>query len=109
MFESLNKKRTIREGINTEEMEFKPISEFIGKVVKVDGFFFTEGNYGTQVVVVGNGCKINVPKRYADEFKKIEDDYKMLKAVLEGHLALTNITEIETKQGDTVVFDFADC
>ena len=57
-FESLNKsgKRTIKEGIDTEKMSFVPLKDYIGKELKLDGFFFTDkGKYGKQVVVIADG------------------------------------------------------
>lgn len=109
MFEKFNKNvKTIREGVNTDDMEFVKLEEFIGQTVKVDGFFFTEGNYGEQVVVVGNGYLINMPTRCVEDFHEIEGEEKMLYAVLNGHLALTNIREKQAKAGMTTIFDYTD-
>ena len=109
MFNEYNYKRTVREGIDTDKMEFLPIKNFIGQDVLVDGFFFTEGRFGRQVVVVGNGYKINLPSRSTEVFQKIANDPKQLKAVLTGHLKLTNIKIKDTRNGTTTVFDFTDC
>ena len=109
MFNEYNYKSTVREGIDTDKMEFLPIKNFVGKDVLVDGFFFTEGRYGKQVVVVGNGHKINLPSRSTEIFKKIANDPELLKAVLTGHLKLTNIKIKGTRNGTTTIFDFADC
>lgn len=105
-FESLNTvyAKTVRDGIDTEKMEFVPIKEFCGKKIKVDGFFFTEGQYGTQVVVVGNGCKINMPKRCVEIFEKIRDNELALKSLLEGHLVIEDIQMKDTKSGTTTIF-----
>lgn len=108
MFEKLNKRSTVREDIDTQTMEFKPLKDFCGTKIKVDGFFFTEGRYGTQVVVVGNGYLINMPKRAAEQFEKIAADDKMLDAVLAGKLEIKHIKMLETKNGQTVAYDFAD-
>ena len=63
MFNELNNgRRTVKEGIDTKKYVFVPLRDFIGKVIKVDGFFFTNSKYGKQAVVVGNGCNINMPK-----------------------------------------------
>ena len=45
-FEDLNtsSKKTIRDGITLDGMAFVPLKDFIGKELKVDGFFFTNGN-----------------------------------------------------------------
>lgn len=112
MFNELNKvyKDTVREGIDTMSMEFKPLKDFEGKTLKVDGFFFTKGKYGRQVVVVANGYKVNMPKRAVKTFKSIEANDFMLKAVMEGKLEIINIKEIETSSGnDTVSFELHDC
>ena len=110
MFEKLNTKvQTVRDGVNTEEMEFAGLKEFAGKTVNVDGFFFTKGQYGEQVVVVGNGYKINMPERCVEEFKQIRDNAELLNAVLEGHLCLKNIKRKATNKGVTYIFDYADC
>ena len=104
-----NYKSTVREGIDTDKMDFLPIKNFVGQDVLVDGFFFTEGRYGRQVVVVGNGYKINLPSRSTEVFQKIANDQEQLKAVLTGHLKLTNIKIKDTRNGTTTIFDFADC
>ena len=109
MFNEYNYKSTVREGIDTDAMEFLPIKNFVGQEIRVDGFFFTQGRYGEQVVVVGNGYKINIPSRNAEIFHKIASDSEQLKAVLTGHLKLTNIKIKNTKNGTTTIFDFADC
>ena len=109
MFNEYNYKRTVREGIDTDAMEFLPIKNFVGQEVRVDGFFFTQGRYGEQVVVVGNGYKINIPSRSAEVFHKIANDQEQLNAVLTGHLKLTNIKMKDTKNGTTTIFDFTDC
>ena len=111
MFESYNVQRqTVREGVDTDSMEFKPISEFVGQEIKVDGFFFTtKGKYGKQVVVVGNGSLINMPKRAVEVFEKIADNDTQLQAVLNGHLKLIDIKPISTKNGPSTVYKFADC
>lgn len=108
LFDELNNnaRRTIKENIDLGTMEFKPLKEFVGQVVKVDGFFYTNGKYGKQVVVVGNGCKINVPSREVAKFERIEESDDMLKAMMEGHLILTNIVERNTRNGTTVFFKY---
>ena len=109
MFNEYNYKSTVREGIDTDKMDFLPIKNFVGQEILVDGFFFTEGRYGRQVVVVGNGYKINLPSRSTEVFQKIAENEEQLKAVLDGHLKLTNIKVKDTRNGTTTVFDFADC
>ena len=100
-------KKTVREGINTQDLKFVPLKDFIGKEVKVDGFFFTKGRYGDQVVVVGEGANINIPKRFTDTFKAFRDNNEDLTAILNGGMKLVNIRELDAKEGKTVTFDFA--
>lgn len=112
MFNELNKQytSTVKDGIDTDAMEYAPLSDFVGKTVKVDGFFFTKSKYGEQVVVVGNGYKINMPKRATETFKGIRSNEEQLKAVLAGHLELINITPVTAKNGnDTVAYELHDC
>ena len=109
MFEDLNNKegiKTVKDGIDTKKMEFVNLKNFIGKTVKVDGFFFTKSKYGEQVVVVGEGSLINIPKRYVDDFKAIRDNSEKLNAVLNGGLSLGYIEEFDGKNGKTVKFKF---
>ena len=109
MFDSLNKfRKTVMDGVDTSEMEFKPLKDFCGKVVNVNGFFFTDGKFGKQVVVVGNGYLINMPQRAVESFEEIESDEDMLNAVLDGKLAIRDIHMIDTKNGVTVAYKFAD-
>lgn len=110
IFSNLNSKSTIRSDISLEGMEFKPLKDFIGDEIKVDGFYFNnKSKYGEQVVVVGNGCCINMPGWAVDGFKTIRDNAEQLSAVLEGHLKLTDIKEVATKNGTTVSFTYSEC
>lgn len=107
LFEKLNvKSRTVREGVDLSTLEFRPLKNYIGQQIAVDGFFFTDGKYGRQVVVVGNGAKINLPSRYVEKFEMIEADAEMLQAVLDGKLILADIKAIATNNGNTTVFEF---
>lgn len=110
MFGELNKKaRTVKEGIDSRDYEFKKLSEFVGQTINVDGFFFTTGKYGKAVVVVGNGYNINMPSRAVDQFEVIYNDEQMVAGVLAGHLQITNIKSIEAKNGKTIAYDLKDC
>ena len=109
-FSNLNKgtKKTIKDGINLDNMgDFQPLKNFIGKEIPVDGFFFTKSKFGEQVVLVGLGSKINLPKRYTEEFKQIRDNDEALSDIIAGHLKLVNIREIDSTNGKTVTFDYA--
>lgn len=113
MFKELNSTRTIKEGIKLEDLDFRKLKEFAGKTLKVDGFFFTNGDYGKQLVVVARddegGYKVNMPNRAIDQFESIKADKEMLKAVLEGHLEITDIAEQKVGRGITTVYTLSDC
>ena len=109
MFNELNRgKKTVADNVDTTNMEFKPLKDFVGKKVSVDGFFFTNGNYGKQVVIIGNGCLINMPSRAVEQFEVIYNNDKMLNAVLAGKLELINIKPIDTKNGSTTAYTLSD-
>ena len=109
MFAEMNYQNTVREDVDTESMEFVKLSKFIGKEVKVDGFFFTNGKYGKSVVIVGEGYKINAPSHAVTIFENIAADPEKVKAVLAGGLKLIDIAELDTGKGNpTVTFRLAD-
>jgi len=100
LFEKYNKSvSTIREGIDLQAMQFVKLAAFEGKTVKVDGFFFTNGDYGKQVVVVGNGYKINMPARAVEQFESIQNTPEELQAVLDGKLLITDIHALKKTTG----------
>lgn len=103
-FNKLNKRSTVREGIDTQEMDFKPLKVFCGQKIKCDGFFFTDGKYGKQVVVVGNGCLINMPTRAVEQFEEIAENAEAVDAVLAGHLMIKDIKMIDTRNGNTTAY-----
>lgn len=115
MFENLNKsfENTVKEGINTKELDFIALKELVGATVEVDGFFFNDkGRYGRQVVVVGHKkgsdieWLINMPARYVEQFEMINSDPAMIESVLNGGLRLEDIEMIDTKNGMTVACKF---
>lgn len=108
LFEKFNRGRNgvIKENVKLEEMQFKKLKDFKGETLNVDGYFFTNGDYGLQVCAIANGCKINLPKRAVDMFIAIDNDEEMKKAVEDGRLIITNIDEIKTKKGMTTSFEF---
>lgn len=109
MFKELNSKRTIREGIDLAELPFAKLSEYEGKTLKVDGYFFTDGDYGKQVVIVANGAKVNMPNRAVRIFEDIDRSPEMIEAILTGHLLITDIAPSKTKRGMTTSFTLEDC
>lgn len=111
MFNEKNNKyaKTVREGVDTKNMSFAPLKDFVGRDIIVDGFFFTDGKYGKQCVVVSrDGVLVNMPKRYSAEFEDFAKNEEELNAILDGHLALANVRMIDTKNGTTVCFDYKD-
>lgn len=111
MFNELNKttRSTVKEGVDLQDMQFVKLRDFVGQNLTVDGFFFTNGDYGKQVVLVAGGYKINLPARYVEVFEEIQSSDEMIDAIFAGHLKIDNIHNIKTKQGFTTVFDFEDC
>lgn len=109
LFEQLNQNsvKTIRQGVDLSTLAFKPIKDFIGQDIHVDGFFFTDGRFGRQVVVVGNGAKINLPARYVKVFELVQDSPELLQGVLDGRMLLKNVKETNTRNGSTTTFEFA--
>lgn len=109
-FESLNMRRTVKEGIDTNQLEFKALKEFCGDVLLCQGFFFTDGKYGEQVVVVavsaetGEFFLVNMPKRSVEQFKQIADNPEAVAAVLDDKLILTDIKMADTKNGTTTIY-----
>ena len=98
---------TVREGIDTNNMEFKPLKDFCGETVKCNGFFFTYGQYGKQVVVVGDEYLINMPQRAVKQFEYIENDFDAMDEILKGNVVIKDIEIIETKRGNTTKYKFA--
>lgn len=108
IFDSVNtSKKTVMDGVDTEDMEFVKLREFVGQKVPTKGFFFTNGGkFGKSVVVVGESVLINMPNWTVPKFETIEASETMMKAVLSGKMALDNIREIPTDKGNpTVLFD----
>lgn len=109
MFAEMNYQNTVREGIDTESMEFVKLAKFIGKEVHVDGFFFTNGKFGKSLVIVGEGYKINAPAHAVGLFETIATDPEKVRGVLNGGLKLVDIAELDTGKGNpTVTFKLAD-
>ena len=110
MFKGLNKGNSyVREGIDTRSQEFAPLKNFIGQTIRVDGFFFTNGDYGKQVVVVGEGFNINMPARALDQFEAIAANSDMVQAVLAGKLIINEIKAGKSKSGkDTTFYNLDD-
>jgi len=107
MFESLNRKVTVMEGVNTEGMEFKKLKHFTNQKLACKGFFFTTSKLDgkKQVVVVTDNCLVNMPSRAVEQFETIANNPTMLKAVLNGDLTIAVHEEVKTKAGSTIAYD----
>lgn len=113
-FESMNSnKKTMKDGINLDKMgDFVSWKNYIGQDISVEGFFFTKGKYGEQVVIVGHSAqipdnkKINIPKRFTENFKQIRDNDEALEQVIAGKLVLANVREFDAENGKTGTFDY---
>ena len=111
-FEKFNKKkRTVNESINTDELEFMPLKEFVNEDVQIFGFFFTEGDYGRQVVLVSKDALINMPARAVEDFEEMSEDGEIVDAIINGELTLRVGDIIKAKKKgrkDTVAFEYMD-
>lgn len=104
-FDRFNGSSTVRPEVgDIKDWPFMPLKDYIGGYVFVDGFFFTQGKYGKQVVVVGNGAKINMPGFAVKHFEALAKDDEAVAAILAGEMALTDIAELDTKNGKTTSF-----
>lgn len=108
-FAKLNKAaKTVAEGIDTSKMSFSALKEHIGETLILRGFFFTTGKFGREVVAVTDKELVNLPKRYVEQFEEIKADPELLKDLLDGKCALSNIHMADTTNGKTCFFDFTD-
>ena len=106
MFGELNKKSTVKEGIDTSNMEFKKLREFIGSNVNPVGFFITDGKFGEQAVVVTEECLINMPSYATDTFKNLSAE--QIDAIKDGKMIITDIAVKEIHGKECTVFRYAD-
>ena len=106
MFGELNKKSTVKEGIDTSNMMFKKLREFIGSSVNPVGFFITEGKFGEQVVVVTEECLINMPSYATETFKNLSAE--QIEAIKDGKMMITDIAVKEIHGKECTVFRYAD-
>lgn len=107
-FNQFNNNMVIRDGVDLDSMDFHKLNEYTGGTISVDGYFFTKGRYGKQVVVVGNGAKINMPGYAVEKFERIDENEEAVERVLNGELVIIDIEELETANGTTTAFKLAD-
>lgn len=104
-FDKFNGTSTVRPEVgDIKEWPFVALKEFEGEQLKVDGFFFTEGKYGRQVVVVANGSKVNMPGYAVKIFDRIAADDEAVNMMLDGNMAISDIEPLETRNGTTTEF-----
>ena len=106
MFGELNKKSTVKEGIDTSNMEFKKLREFIGSSVNPVGFFITDGKFGEQAVIVTEDCLVNMPSYATETFKNLTDE--QIEAIKDGKMIITDIAVKEIHGRKCTVFRYAD-
>ena len=107
------RKQTVREGIDTKDIPYMSAADFAATnpefPVSLAGFFIKNGDYGEQVtIIVMNGedpTGLNIPKRYVDDFKDMDQDD--IDAVINGELAIESIeTNVKTPKGKTTMINF---
>lgn len=109
-FSKLNMRRTVAEGLDTNDMEFKPLKDFCGHSLVSYGFFFTDGKFGKQVVYVGMDAEsgemflINMPKRAVEQFEQIAENEEAVQAVVSNGLVMTDICMAKTRNGMTTLY-----
>lgn len=108
MFNEKNfEKRTVNKAINTRELPFVKLKELVGTSQRIYGYFFTNGDYGKQLVCVTKDKLINMPNRYLSTFEEWSDEERV--SIIEGGLVLADIREYLTKTGKTcIIFDYMD-
>lgn len=109
MFNEKNKKSrsTVNANINLKEIPFVRLSDLVGRDVVLYGYFFTNGDYGKQLVAVSEDFKINMPNRYVSVFEEFTDEE--IEVIKNGGLVLANIREYIGKTGrKTFTFDYKD-
>lgn len=106
MFGELNKKSTVKDGIDTSKMEFKKLRDFIGQTVNPCGYFISEGKFGEQVVIVTEDCLINMPSYVTETFKNLSSE--QIDAIKEGKMLITDISVKEIHGRECTVFKYAD-
>ena len=113
---SLNsdRRQTLPDDIDLEVIDYVNIKNLVGKKksfpIPIKGFFISKGKYGLGVTLIGelNGeiTGINIPSWYVDRFKDATDD--QVEDILNEKLVIAGAEEKTTKNGTTVIIEFAD-
>ena len=111
-----SRRETMPEDINTKELTFIKAHE-LAKTnppypIPILGFFINnKGDYGPSVTLAvninGDILGLNLPSRYVDMFKDLDDDE--VQDILNGGLQITGIKGgVKTKNGTTCFIEFED-
>lgn len=110
LFDNINSKTgsTINPDIKTNGFEFKKLCDLVGQEFKVFGFLTTKGGkFGRSTALVTDKFFISLPKRYTEVFDEATpEEIEELKA---GTKKITGIQKIDSKNGETTVFQLVDC
>lgn len=109
MFGLENNNSTVAESYNTKDKEIVKLKALIGQEKRLFGFLITKpGQYGRSVLLCAEDCMIALPERYLRNFTG-EVSAEDVAALKSGTKKITNVVEVETKNGNkTVRFDIAD-
>ena len=109
-------KSTVREGIDTKELEYIKIDELatmkgIKFPVRIIGFFIKDGDYGKNCTLIVDTGKevlgVNVPKRYAEKFEAYDE--AEVEEIKDGGLGIGEIKlDFQTPKGKTTMIEFVD-
>lgn len=100
-----NSNKVVRAGFQTDGWQFKPLKEFVGKTIPVNGFFTTLGKYGEQAVIIGDGVLVNMPGRCVEELNMIKNNKDYVDALMDGKMTIQNIRMEEFKNGTGAAYD----
>lgn len=101
MFDKYNTFQRVDWGIDTKGMKFNKLGNVFNHgvtTVNCNGFFFTTGEYGTQVVAIGDTELYNLPKAKVEVVKEMIKDADTVNAIKNKKLAL-HIREYTNTQG----------
>lgn len=100
---NFNKGSKIDWGFNTEDLEFKKISELeIEKVYPLKGCFITpDSGYGLGAVLIIDDALVNIPQRYVDTVKDIMADDETVADIKAGKCGFKYTTFISEKHKRT--------
>ena len=94
--------------VDTTGFEFKKLSEVgEGEEVQVRGFFFTEGNYGRQPILISDGVLYNLPGYMEQQICDIIADDEAVASINAGNeSAVVRLYHNEKFNKDSWTVDF---